>query len=182
LIHNLIFLPFLIRFWWGIISLLGSLNNSETDWIWAMIDKNNPVTAFLFDLTGAMVLAGAIAALGRHLIGRRIKSTLSGLPKPDWLALGLILGIVVVGFVTEAMRISMTGAPAGSGWAFLGRSLSHLFKAGPGLSLAYGYVWYIHAILTGAFIAYLPFSRMFHIILAPVVLTAGAARAEDRKG
>jgi nitrate reductase gamma subunit len=36
-------------------------------------------------------------------------------------------------------------------------------------------VWYIHAILTGAFIAYLPFSRLMHIIIAPVVLAINAA-------
>jgi nitrate reductase gamma subunit len=34
----------------------------------------------------------------------------------------------------------------------------------------YGYVWYVHAILTGVFIALIPFTRMIHIITAPVVL------------
>jgi hypothetical protein len=29
--------------------------------------------------------------------------------------------------------------------------------------------------LTGAFVAYLPFSRMFHIVLAPVLLAVNAA-------
>jgi len=39
---------------------------------------------------------------------------------------------------------------------------------------AYGYVWYGHAVLTAAFIAYLPFSRLIHVILAPVVLVLNA--------
>jgi nitrate reductase gamma subunit len=39
----------------------------------------------------------------------------------------------------------------------------------------YGYVWYIHAVLTGAFMAYFPFSRLMHIIIAPLVLTINAA-------
>ena len=39
----------------------------------------------------------------------------------------------------------------------------------------YGYVWYVHAILTGAFVAYLPFSRMLHMIMAPISLAMNAA-------
>jgi nitrate reductase gamma subunit len=45
----------------------------------------------------------------------------------------------------------------------------------------YGYVWYMHAILTGAFIAYLPFSRLMHIIMAPVVLAMNAATVQDHR-
>ena len=44
-----------------------------------------------------------------------------------------------------------------------------------GLEDIYGTVWYIHAVLTGAFAACLPFSRMFHIVLAPVLLAVNAA-------
>jgi nitrate reductase gamma subunit len=32
----------------------------------------------------------------------------------------------------------------------------------------------VHAALTGAFIVYLPFSRLLHIILSPVVLALNA--------
>jgi hypothetical protein len=32
----------------------------------------------------------------------------------------------------------------------------------------------VHAIFTGAFVAYLPFSRMFHMIMAPVSLAINA--------
>jgi len=36
-------------------------------------------------------------------------------------------------------------------------------------------VWYLHAVLSGAFLVYLPFSRMFHMIVAPVSLAMNAA-------
>jgi len=72
------------------------------------------------------------------------------------------------------MRIAMTGTPAGSQYAFLGYVVSRLFT-GANLSGIYGYMWYGHAILTGAFVAYLPFSRMFHMIMAPVSLSINAA-------
>ena len=78
----------------------------------------------------------------------------------------------------------MTGYPAGSAYAFVGDAVSRFFFGVTGLEDIYGYVWYIHAVLTGAFVAYLPFSRMFHIVLAPVLLVLNAAdggnRAEDR--
>jgi hypothetical protein len=38
----------------------------------------------------------------------------------------------------------------------------------------------VHAILWGAFVAYLPFSRMKHIILAPVILAMDAGAGHDR--
>jgi nitrate reductase gamma subunit len=50
------------------------------------------------------------------------------------------------------------------------------FVTGFDLIHLYGYVWYLHAILTGAFVAYLPFSRMLHMIMAPVVMAINAGR------
>lgn len=172
LIHSLIFLPFVFRFFWGLVALFASLWKPEWTWVWAMIDKNHPTTAFIFDLTGAMVLLGVCLTIIRGLLGR--SDALPGLPKQDYLALGLILGIVVIGFFLEGLRIAMTGWPGGAHYAFLGYGISLLFTGSPGIPGVYGYIWYIHAIFTGAFVAYLPFSRLFHIIVAPVVLAINA--------
>jgi nitrate reductase gamma subunit len=49
-----------------------------------------------------------------------------------------------------------------------------------GLTDIYGYVWYAHAILSGAFLALIPFTRMSHIITAPIVLILNArSQAQD---
>lgn len=173
-IHALIFYPFVLRFVWGLAALIGSLSLPERPWIWPMLDKDNPITAFLFDLTGLVLVAGLAAALVRGI--RSEKDLLPGLPRQDRIALGLIAGTVIIGFVLESMRIAMTGHPAGSEWAFLGSGISGLFGDPAGLTGVYGYVWYLHALFTGAFIAYLPFSRLAHVIMAPVVLAMGAAR------
>ncbi|GAF79052.1 unnamed protein product, partial [marine sediment metagenome] len=71
-------------------------------------------------------------------------------------------------------RIAMTGRPENAAYAFIGFGIGRLFSDPSGLIDVYGYIWYIHAILTGAFIAYLPFSRLSHIIVAPMVLAANA--------
>jgi nitrate reductase gamma subunit len=167
-IHSLIFYAFVIRFSWGIAALIGSLWKPEWSSIWAMLDKNYPITAFLFDLTGIMVISGVTLAFIR---GERTRSGHPrGLPRQDRAALGLIAAIVIIGFILEGMRIAMTGSPADSAYAFIGYGISNLFSDLHPMTDVYGYIWYLHAIISGAFIAYIPFSRLIHIILAPLVL------------
>jgi nitrate reductase gamma subunit len=120
-----------------------------------------------------MIIAGATAAILRSPASPSAK--LPAMPRRDRLASGLLGAIVVVGFVLEGMRIALTGYPPGSAYAFVGDALSRFFFRAAGLEDIYGYVWYLHAGLTGAFVAYLPFSRMFHIVLAPVLLAVNAA-------
>jgi len=177
LIHALIFYPFLFRFVWGMAGLLGSLWKPGSGIVWILLDRNHFVTAFLFDLSGVLLLLGILLALVRGMLKRFTQR--SGLPKQDPLALGLMGGIVMVGFVLEGMRMAMTGLPGDAEYAFLGYWISRFFSDPSGLTSIYGYLWYAHAILAGAFLAYLPFSRLFHIILAPVVLLMGAANEHD---
>jgi nitrate reductase gamma subunit len=176
LIHGLLFYAFAFRFVWGIIALIGSLWKPEWTWVWPMLDKNNPLTAFLFDLSGAMMILGALFAYFR---GRQQRSgQVPDLPRQDVLALGLIAAIVIVGFLLEGMRIAMTGFPDGSCYAFLGYAIGRLFFSTASLINVYGFIWYLHAILTGAFIAYVPFSKLLHIIVSPLVLMGSAASKE----
>jgi nitrate reductase gamma subunit len=72
------------------------------------------------------------------------------------------------------MRIALTGYPAGAEYSVIGYGISLLFSTPRGLTEVYGCVWYIHAALTGGFIAYIPFSRLLHIIIAPMVTAMNA--------
>ena len=91
----------------------------------------------------------------------------------------LIGAVIVVGFVLEGLRIAMTIDSGDKQFAFLGYAISCLFNNIDGLMGVYGYVWYLHAILTGAFIIWLPFSRMFHIVMGPVTIAINAALKHD---
>ncbi|MGE5258880.1 MAG: hypothetical protein ACM3KE_19565 [Hyphomicrobiales bacterium] len=173
LIHGLIVWPFFMRFIWGMAALTGSRWTPASEWPWAMLDKNNAMHGMFFDVTGLMVIVGAALAIFRS--GSSASAKLPQMPRHDVLASGLLGAIVGVGFVLEGMRIAMTGYPPGSAYAFVGDGLSRFFFGVSSLEDIYGYVWYIHAALTGAFVAYLPFSRMFHIVLAPVLLAVNAA-------
>ena len=178
LIHGLIFWPFVLRFSWGLVALLGSTWMPERTFPWPMLDKNDPATALLFDLSGMMVIIGLLLAFIRGRVSQA--SRLPGQPRQDRLALGLIAAIVVIGFVLEGMRIAMTGRPAGSTYAVVGYGISTLFSNPKELTDIYGFIWYIHALLTGVFVAYLPFSRLLHAILAPIVLAMNEAARHPR--
>ena len=177
LIHGLMVWPLVMRFLWGMAALLGSLWAPGRDWPWAMLDKNHAVH-------------GIVLRCDRPDDHRRChrrhssqpsspSAKLPAMPRRDRLASGLLGAIVVVGFVLEGMRIALTGYPPGSAYAFVGDALSRFFFGVSGLEDIYGYVWYLHAGLTGAFVAYLPFSRMFHIVLAPVLLAVNAAESRQ---
>lgn len=180
LIHSLIFMPLVFRFVWGVVALLTSLYKPESELMWFMLDKNHAATAFLFDLSGILILAGIVLAFVR---GARQSDRPAGLPHQDRFALALIGGMVLIGFILEGLRIAMTGSPQDAAYAFVGYGISSLFNDFTGLNQVYGYVWYTHAITAGAFIAYLPFSRLSHIIMAPFVLAMRAvAESEHEKG
>jgi nitrate reductase gamma subunit len=173
LLHALIFYPFIFRFIWGMWALIASLQWSQWSGAWAMLDKNHPLNAFLFDLSGMMVLVGVLGMIIRRL-EQRSKASFSGLPAVDWTAYALLGGIMIAGFILEGMRMAMTGSPDGASYAFIGDAISRLL-IWYDLTGIYGYAWYLHAVITGAFIVYLPFSRMLHMIMAPVVLAMNAA-------
>jgi nitrate reductase gamma subunit len=174
--HAFIFYPVILRFSWGLVALLSSLWFNQWPWVRVMLDKNHPLTAFLFDVTGVMVIIGLTCIILRTKV---IKSTnrIGGMPKRDWPAYGLLGAIIVAGFILEAMRISMTGSPKGSEYAFIGYGISRIIN-GAHLTDLYGIVWYMHAIFTAAFVSYLPFSRMLHVIIAPISLAISACSRE----
>ena len=174
-VHALIFFPFVFRFLWGLAGLLTSLWLPRTALPWALLDKNNPLGAFLFDASGLALLLGLLLA-AVSWARREEEAAAPGLPGRDWPALLLLMALVVVGFVLEGLRIAMTGWPAGSAYAFAGFALADLLRSAPATSLsaAYGFVWYAHAILTGLVVAYLPVSQLRHVVTAPLAMLLGA--------
>ncbi|MBN2419521.1 MAG: respiratory nitrate reductase subunit gamma, partial [Deltaproteobacteria bacterium] len=167
-IHEMIFLPLLFRFLWGITALVLSLFYPEQDITWIMLDKNNPVTGLFFDITGIIILLGGILMFIEKKMNK-ILNSITGLPKSDVLVTLLLACIILTGFIVEGARIAMTGFPEGSQYSFTG-SLIGRTLTGYHLNGFFAYLWYLHAVVTAVFIAYFPFSRMFHIITAPLGL------------
>ncbi|MBU2547682.1 MAG: respiratory nitrate reductase subunit gamma [Proteobacteria bacterium] len=167
IIHGLIFFPLVVRCLWGLGAMIMSAWWPESPSTWTLLDPDAPLTSVLFDLTGLMILLGAFLALARRLAGG---PSVPGLPPPDWPGLALLAGMVLSGFLVEGWRMAMTGAVDGRGFAFIGRLIGQALSGHQGLADAYGWLWYAHAILVAAFAAYLPFSRLVHMFLAPLVM------------
>ncbi len=177
LVHALVFYPMIFRFLFGLATLGASIWLPGRPATEMLLDKNNPWTAFLYDFSGMIVIMGIAFMVGRRLTNGN-QGVVKGLPPTDWPAYALFGGIVLVGFALEGMRIAMSASSGGAGFAFIGDAISRLFY-NKNLTSAYGYIWYLHAGLTGAFLVYLPFSRLFHIIMAPVSLAISAAHSSD---
>ena len=173
MVHGLIVFPILVRFVWGAVGLAASLLAPGWAGTRVFLDRDNPVHALLFDVTGLLVMVGVACLVLRRLAARR-RPEFQGLPPPDRAGIVLLGVIFVAGFVLEGARMALAGAPQGSGWAFLGRLLS-VVLAPMDWTSAYGVLWQVHALAVAAFAAYLPFSAMFHVFAAPLALALRAA-------
>ncbi len=172
LAHALIYYSMLFRCVWGVIGLAASLLYPQWPSTWIIIDKHHPVNAFLFDLTGLLMLIGVGFMVARKYMEKPAEEP-TGLPPKNWWGAGLLGIILIAGFLLEGMRIAMTGQWPGASYAFVGYALSTLFS-GFDLTNVYGYIWYGHAIITGVFLVCLPFNRMFHMLMAPLILAISA--------
>jgi cytochrome b subunit of formate dehydrogenase/nitrate reductase gamma subunit len=176
-IHSLIYLSFFLRFLIGLSFLLLSSAFPMSPRTALLLDKNYPLVAFTYDFLGLCIIIGIIGAIMRRLQDKPYKAITTG---QDYVVLGLIGTIVLTGFFVEGMRILFTAVPLPAAFAsFMGYPVSLLL----GLfsirwEVVYPYGWYLHAILTGALIAYLPFSKMFHILVSPLVLLIKAAEGK----
>jgi cytochrome b subunit of formate dehydrogenase/nitrate reductase gamma subunit len=176
-IHSLIYLPFFLRFLIGLIFLFLSVAFPMSLQVAVLLDKNYSFTAFTFDLLGLCIIIGVVGAIVRRIQGKTPKAVTSG---QDYVVLGLVGAILLIGFLVEGMRILITAIPLSAALpSFMGYPISLLL----GLfsvrwEVVYPYGWYAHAILAGALIAYLPFSKMFHILVSPLVLLIKAAVGE----
>lgn len=129
------------------------------------------VFSFLMELFGVFVLIGVFLAVDRRYITRPERLGYMGEQdkKPDdHIALLLIGSIVVTGFIVEALRIHVTNPPW-EVWSFIGYSLSGAF-AGMDYDTAkivHKAMWWFHAFLSLSFIAYIPWSKLLHIVSTP---------------
>lgn len=88
--------------------------------------------------------------------------------KDDAIVLALILAILVTGFVIQAVRMAALDDPWGV-YAFIGYAMAPLFQGLSETTLegVHSFLWWFHFILVMVFFGYFPYSKLFHILLAP---------------
>lgn len=133
--------------------------------------------SFLMDLFGLLVLIEVLMAAYRRYIQKPDRLTYKGTPDTtpeDGIVLLLIGGIIVTGFIIEALRIHatldpLTGYATWEGWSFVGWTLANVIS---GLDIEaaktwHSISWWTHTFIALGFIAYIPYSRLMHIITTP---------------
>jgi Fe-S oxidoreductase/nitrate reductase gamma subunit len=116
------------------------------------------------EITGVMLVVGLLWAMIRRYVQRvpRLERRPGDLLVPIWLLLAALSG-----FLTEGVRLAAQ-APSWAGWSFAGYWVSLLWSpSDPPVSL-YPYFWWSHALISLGFIAAIPYSKLFHILAAPL--------------
>jgi len=143
----------------------------------ALVNKNAPLVAVVYDLLALLVIVGAVLALIRRFV-KRDEQLISG--GQDAVAIALLGSIFLMGFVAEGARIVVTDLrPELAVFSFVGYPLSLLFDLIPlQWHVIYSWLWYVHVALIVAFVAYLPFSKFFHILIGPLMVAVNTALKE----
>ncbi|MDR7439489.1 MAG: (Fe-S)-binding protein [Armatimonadota bacterium] len=125
--------------------------------------------SFFLDLMGLVAAVGVGAALLLRQTG-----SLPRLPRGVWsdtLLLLLFEAILVTGFLVEGLRIAATQDPWGR-WSPVGFAIGQAVRGagldGSEMRWLHAVLWWIHFLLASAFVAYIPYSKLFHLLLAPL--------------
>jgi len=135
----------------------------------AFIDPNGLgklwIRDFGFDLFGLMIMIGLFGAVIRRFVFRP-KQLVTG--QEDLLSILLLLIVIVGGFLQEGIGMA-SGLPSHASpdeYSFVGASFAYFL---PAVSQeVYAQLWFVHAVASLVFIAYIPFSKLFHLFAAPL--------------
>lgn len=120
-----------------------------------------------FDLVGLMMLLGLSMAVVRRYVVRpkQVRTEAS-----DTFSIAFLLAVVVGGFVLEGMGIAgrIPGHTANLEYSFVGYLFSLPMPSSVGEY--YDQVWLVHGVMSALLIAYIPFSKLFHMIATPLAI------------
>ena len=123
--------------------------------------------SLLFDLVGTLGVIGILLAAYRRYVQKPENQTYdSGLG--NLIALLVLLGIFGLGFCIEGLRIARS-QPDWVAWSPVGWVFSQFFGglSEPNQVLLHRLFWRLHLLLVLGFIAFIPYSRMLHILTGP---------------
>jgi len=181
IMHGLIFFGFFVLIF-GAAFDAGEFHITEPLFDWAFLRGTFYLNfSFLMDLFGLLVLIGVLMAAYRRYIQKPdrlgYKGTSDNTPD-DAIALLLIGGIIVTGFLIEALRIHATliegigpdkATPTWETASFVGWTVAQAFS-GMDVETAktwHKICWWTHTFIALGFISYIPYSRLLHIITTP---------------
>ncbi len=170
-------------FWGVTIQVIGTAINIQQMALftpWALtFPRNGLYLAYelLMDLGGVFILVGVTMALVRRL---GIKPSYLGSKWDDYYVLGMFMAITIAGFLNESMRL-VAANPAWRSWSFAGDLLARGL-AGLGLTSEAAFrlqplFLLIHIGLAVTLVASLPFTKLRHLVFAPLNMVLRPRRA-----
>ena len=138
--------------------------------------------SLVLDMAGLVLLLGTVYGLLRRYAWKPEKFISS---IQDGTFLFLLLFLLITGYVSEGIRIVVDNPPALDwspvGYAF-GMAVSMASAGGEGALRAIHQVsWFVHMLLALFFIAYIPFSKGFHIFASQITTTLAAERKQTAR-
>ncbi len=164
---------------WSFIGLfvIGSGGNFLID-LSVPLAKDDHWFATTNDFLGLTLLLGVAIAVQRRFLS----------PKPyvrtvfeDTAILGLLAFLALSGFLVEAARYLKEGTPDGvAAYAFLGYPLSRVLEPlAADWGRAYDSLWWLHGSFGLGLVAYLPYSKLFHMFASPATIAISAPAVEE---
>ena len=170
-------------FWGVTIQVIGTAINIQQMALftpWALtFPRNGLYLAYelLMDLGGVFILAGVTMALVRRLA---LKPSYLGSKWDDYFVLGMFMAIAIAGFFNESMRL-VAANPTWRNWSFTGNLLASGLE-GLGLTSEAAFrlqpvFLFTHIGLAVTLVASLPFTKLRHLVFAPINLLIHPRRA-----
>jgi nitrate reductase gamma subunit len=124
---------------------------------------------FGFDLAGLMMFVGLMIAVVRRFV---LRPKIVRTELPDAASVLFLLAVVVGGFLLEGMGVAgrIPGHESNQIYSFLGYAFSSVMPASVGQY--YDQAWLVHGVMSALLIAYIPFSKLFHMIATPIAIEA----------
>jgi len=131
---------------------------------------------FGFELVGTMMLAGLLIAAFRRFV---FKPKIVRTELPDAASVLFLLAVVLGGFVLEGMGIAggVEGHEGNVEYSFLGYVFSLALPSSAGEW--YDQAWLVHGVMSALLIAYIPFSKLFHMVATPIAIEADRLLARE---
>lgn len=152
-----------LMFWGFVILLIGTSLLAVHGHVYAFLTGTSYLVFGLsMEVGGLLLLAGIVWSLVRRYVQRvpRLERKLEDALVPVWLLLIACSGFLLAGVRLAAQR------PGWDEWAAAGPLIAGLIPQASAVSIYPG-LWWAHGLLCLAFIAAIPFTKLFHLVGAP---------------
>jgi len=142
-------------------------------------NKDHPITAFLNEFGGLVVMVGLTIVIVRRYVIRELDMRTRMV---DTEIILLLVVIMVSGYLAEICRLAFEFGelPPAAVWAFIGYPIASLVRTAP---LPWGemhdWLFLFHALFSSVVIAYIPFSKFFHAVAGAVIATVNSLPSEE---